>query len=65
MSHGMVSDVEITSLHGGTCNLANPWGAGQAVRVRIAGAASKVMHGAVITMKTRAREKLVFTPVAE
>jgi len=63
MSDGKVGDVKITSQHGGPCNLANPWGADQAVRVQIVGGASKVLHGAVITVATRAGEKLIFTPL--
>jgi hypothetical protein len=65
ISGGKVGAVEITSQRGGLCNLANPWGAEQAVRVRIAGGASKVLHGAVVTVATRAGEKLVFTPITE
>lgn len=65
MSRGTVSNVEVASQRGGPCNLANPWGASQAVRVRIGGRTSKVMHGAVITVETRAGEKLVFTPSTE
>ena len=53
--------MEITSQRGGLCNLANPWGAEQAVKVQIAGGASKVLHGSVLTIATRAGEKLVFT----
>ena len=62
MSGGKVGDVEITSQRGGLCNLANPWGADKAVEVRVEGGASKVLSGAVITVATRAGEKLVFTP---
>jgi hypothetical protein len=61
ISNGKVGDVEITSQRGGLCNLANPWGAEQAVKVQIAGGASKVLHGSVLTIATRAGEKLVFT----
>jgi hypothetical protein len=65
MSKGKVGDVEITSQLGGPCHLANPWGADQAVRVQIAGGASKVLRGSVITVATRAGEKLVFSPSAK
>jgi len=61
ISNGKVGDVEIISQRGGPCNLANAWGAEQAVKVQIAGGASKVLHGAVLTVATRAGEKLVFT----
>jgi Concanavalin A-like lectin/glucanases superfamily len=64
ISNGKVGYVEITSQRGGPCNLANPW-AEQAVKVQIAGGVSKVLHGAVITVATRAGEKLVFTPSTE
>jgi len=65
MSGGKVGGVEITSQLGGLCSLVNPWGADQAVRVQIAGGASKVLQGAVLTIPTRAGEKLVFTPSTE
>jgi hypothetical protein len=35
------------------------------VRVQIAGGASKVLRGSVITVATRAGEKLVFSPSAK
>jgi hypothetical protein len=54
--------VRITSQRGGACNLANPWGPEKAVKVQVAGGASKVLHGAVLTVATRGGEKLVFTP---
>ena len=65
MSDGKVNEVEITSQRGGPCNLANPWGSDQALRVRIAGGGNRVMSGAVITIATRAGEKLVFTPATK
>jgi hypothetical protein len=65
ISNGKVDDVKITSQRGGTCNLANPWGAEQAVKVQIAGGASKVLHGATLTIATRAGEKIVFTSSTE
>src|ERR1039457_1833250 len=65
ISNGKVGDVEITSQRGGLCNLANPWGAEQAVKVQIAGGASKVLHGSVLTIATRAGEELVFPPFTQ
>jgi hypothetical protein len=62
---GKVAGVEITSQHGGTCNLANPWGADQAVKVQIQGGPAKVMHGAVLTIATHIGERLTFAPAAD
>ena len=65
ISGGKVAEVKITSQRGGPCNLANPWGENQGVKVQIAGSPTNVLHGAVLTIATRAGEKLVFTPSSE
>jgi hypothetical protein len=65
ISNGKVGAVEISSQRGGTCNLANPWGADRAVKVQIAGRTAKVMHGAVLTVPTHSGDTLLFTPSAE
>jgi len=64
ISNGKIGDLRIVSQRGGRCNLANPWGPDQAVKVQIAGAASKVLHGAVLTMATRAGEEITLSPAA-
>jgi hypothetical protein len=60
--NGKVVEVRITSQRGGTCNLANPWGSGFAAKLQIAGGASSVLRGTVLTIATRPGERLVFTP---
>jgi len=65
MSGGRVVEVKITSQRGGPCKLANPWGENRGVKVQIAGSPTKVLHGTVLTVATRAGEKLVFTPATE
>ena len=63
MADGQVRYVRITSGRGGSCRIANPWGAGQAVRVRVPGRKTEVLHGAVLDVATRAGERLVFEPM--
>ncbi|HXE07411.1 MAG TPA: LamG-like jellyroll fold domain-containing protein [Acidobacteriaceae bacterium] len=60
--NGKVETVKIRSQLGGTCNLANPWGAPQPVKLQTDGGPTRVMHGDVITIGTRPGEKLTFTP---
>ena len=62
ISNGKIGEVRIVSERGGECNLANPWAPDQAVKVRISGKATKTMHGAVLTVATRAGETLTFSP---
>jgi alpha-L-fucosidase 2 len=62
ISNGKVEAVKIVSQRGGTCNLANPWGAQRPVKVRIADGVARVLHGAVVTVSTRPGEELIFTP---
>ena len=64
ISGGKIGDVQITSQRGGLCHLANPWGSGQAVQLRVAGQAAKVLHGAAFNIPTHIGERLIFTPMA-
>jgi hypothetical protein len=64
ISGGQVDYVRIRSQRAGQCNLANPWGPDQAVQLRVAGQSAKVLHGAVLSIPTRAGETLNFTPLA-
>ncbi len=57
-----IEEVRITSQRGGSCNLANPWGAEQAVQLHIAGQQTKELHGAILTVATIPGESLLFTP---
>jgi hypothetical protein len=65
---GQIGEVRIVSQQGGECNLANPWGPDQAVKVQIAGAAGKVLrkvlHGPVLTLATRKGDRITFSPAA-
>ena len=63
LTDGHVRYVRITSRRGGLCRLANPWGAGQTVRVRETGRKPVVLHGAVLKVATRAGERLEFEPM--
>ena len=65
MSGGKVENVRITSQIGGPCNLANPWGPDEAVRVQIAGKQTRVLRGAVLNIPTVAGETLLFAPLAK
>jgi hypothetical protein len=65
IANGVVGEVEITSQHGGQCNLANPWGADHAVKMQGPNGSSKVLHGAVLAVATHAGERLTFTPAAD
>ncbi len=64
MTAGRVAYVRIVSRRGGRCRLANPWGARRAVMLRIAGEKPLVLHGAVLSVSTRAGQRLTFTPRA-
>lgn len=64
ISGGKIDYVRIISQKGGTCQLANPWGADQAAKLRIVGGPAKVLHGAAFSIPTRMGERLIFTPVA-
>jgi hypothetical protein len=64
ISGGQVAYVRIRSQRAGQCNLANPWGPDQVVQLRVAGQSAKVLHGAVLSIPTRAGETLNFTPLA-
>ena len=63
MTDGRIPYVRITSQRGGLCQMANPWGASQAVRLSVAGRKPEVLHGAVLKVSTRAGEKIEFEPV--
>lgn len=64
MTGGRVAYVRITSRRGGLCRLANPWGASQAVRLRVAGGKPMVLHGAVLKVATHPGERVVFKPLS-
>ena len=59
---GKVKYVRITSSRGGICNLANPWGDSQSVKVQIAGERDRVFRGHILTVPMRAGETVTFAP---